>query len=582
MKLKALSCNKTLLRKDIFRFAPLWGIYLIGGLLVMLSSLTNVADQDAYWLSATLGPFAIINMIYAVLVAQMLFGDLYKSRLCNALHALPMRRETWFCTHVVAGLAYSLVPHLIGAVFFMTTLGQYGWVALTWVAVMLMEYLFFFGVAVFCVFCTGNRFAQVAVYAIVNFFAMIVYWFATVIYQPMLYGVQINEDVFKLFCPVAQMVSSQLLKFEWVVPTSVLSHIHAEGQWTYMGPGEGWGYLGICAGIGVALLAAALLLYRRRRLECAGEFVAIQRLKPVLGVVFALCVGAVVAAFGQEMMGSDGYLVFLIIGLAVGWFAGQMLLQRTVRVFTGKTFAHLVALGLILAMTVGLTAWDPIGITRYVPPAEAVQSVEIDRGLFYSYNEPDMKITDDEGIELVRTIHQQALQERWNGSGNYSTYSIRYTLESGQQVIRSYKILSGSKAAELIQTLYSRPVFLLGETDWATWYQSIRNIQFCGYTVEQLVINYNELMKEELKVPLSSYTVKNELLRAIWNDAHAGNLNEIYDKDYEELSVYYVNFDRNLENGRAQWKEFYIYKRAENCQKWIEKYQQVLIVNGII
>ena len=580
MKLKALSCNKTLLRKDISRFAPLWAIYLIGGLLVMLTSLSGVAHYDAYWISGTMGPFALINMIYAVLAAQLLFGDLYKSRLCNALHALPMRRETWFCTHIVAGLAYSLVPHLIGAVFFMTTLGQYGWVALTWVAVMLMEYLFFFGVAVFCVFCTGNRFAQVAVYAMVNFVSMIAYWFVTVIYQPLLYGVQVNEEIFKLFCPAAKMVSStQLLEFEWVMQTEY------DGQWTYVGAGEGWGYLGICAGIGVALLAAALLLYRRRRLECAGEFVAIQRLKPVLGVVFALCAGAVVAAFGQGMMVTDGYLVFLIIGLVVGWFAGQMLLQRTVRVFTGKAFAHLAALGLVLALTVGLTAWDPIGITRYIPTAETVQSVEFDRGSFMSYSEADIKIADREGIELIRAIHQQALQERWNGSGSYSTYSIRYTLESGRQVTRSYKILSGSKAAEMIHSLYNRPEFLLGETDWTKWYRSVRSIQFCGQPVEHLVYNYNETMKEKPEMLLSSDAVKEELLQAVWADAQTGSLENTwlaYDKYYEELEAYYVSVDRILGNGYSQWKELYVYEKAENCQKWVEKYQQVLMVNGII
>ena len=68
MKLKALSFNKTLLRKDIFRFAPLWAIYLIGGLLVMLTSFSGgMVPQDARWLSSTMGPFSVINMIYAAL-----------------------------------------------------------------------------------------------------------------------------------------------------------------------------------------------------------------------------------------------------------------------------------------------------------------------------------------------------------------------------------------------------------------------------------------------------------------------------------------------------------------------------------
>ena len=178
---------------------------------------------------------------------------LFNTRLCNALHALPMRRETWFITHIISGILYSLVPHLIGAACFMPFLGQYSWVALVCVAVMLMEDLFFFGVAVFCVMCTGNRFAQVAVYAIVNFLSMIVYWFVTVIYEPLLYGVQISEDWFIKFCPVANMTGAELLKFEWVMRRNTLGIIQSEGYYKYMGAGEGWGYLGICAGLGVAL-----------------------------------------------------------------------------------------------------------------------------------------------------------------------------------------------------------------------------------------------------------------------------------------------------------------------------------------
>ncbi len=581
MKLRALSCNKTVLRKDIFRFTPLWAIYLIGGLLVMLTSFSGTNHYDAHWLSGTMGPFAIINLIYAVLTAQMLFGDLYKSRLCNALHALPMPRETWFCTHTVAGLIYSIVPHLIGAIFFMPMLGQYSWVALAWVATMLMQYLFFFGVAVFCVMCTGNRFAQVAVYAILNFLAMILYWFITVIYEPMLYGVEVSEDIFVLLCPVVKMAgSTQLLKFEWVIPVSALGAEYYDGQWTYMGPGEGWGYLGICAGIGVGLLVAALLLYRRRKLESAGEFIAIEALKPVFSVVFALCIGAVVAALGQSIDLTDGYLLFLVVGLFIGWFGGQMLLQRTVRVFKGKAFAGLAILGLALALTVGMTAWDPVGITRYIPDAEDIQTVEMDQGWFYSYSESDIQLGDEDSIRQIRDIHQQILQERNIDSGNYRTYSIRYTLKSGRQITRIYPVYDSGNATKMIRELYNKPQILLGETDREKWLQSLRTVSFCGYTVKEIVTDYNTIHKEDLQESLSYSAVEDELLVAIWADAAAGKLEtmQVYDKEY---SQYYVSFDRMTASGRIKWSEVYIPSQAENCQEWIEKYEDVLKAHGI-
>ena len=63
MKSKTSSYKLTLLRKDIFRFAPLWGIYLIGGLLVMLSTLnTSVINRAPLDLAKTMSSFAVLNL----------------------------------------------------------------------------------------------------------------------------------------------------------------------------------------------------------------------------------------------------------------------------------------------------------------------------------------------------------------------------------------------------------------------------------------------------------------------------------------------------------------------------------------
>ena len=463
----------------------------------------------------------------------------------------------------------------------MPRLEQFGWVAFVWVAVMLLEYLFFFGVAVFCVMCTGNRFAQVAVYGIVNFLSMIVYWFVTVIYQPLLYGVQISEDIFALTCPVAKMSNfTQLLRFEWVVEMNTLGIIKSEGSYVYLGAGEGWGYLAVCAGIGVALMVAALFLYRRRRLECAGEFVAFDRLKPVVSIVFALCVGAVVAAFGQAFLVANAYLGFLIIGLVVGWFGGQMLLQRTVRVFKTKAFVNLVILGLALLLTVGLTAWDPVGITRYVPKEENITSVEFTNGALINYSRADINTENAEEIMEIVQIHKKILEERGQYSGRYRTISIRYTLKSGQQVIRTYQVYTASRAWMKIQDLYNKPANLLGETEWEDWYKSVDAVYFNSHTIKDLVSNYNEIKKDELNVPLSAHTMQTELLMAVFEDGCAGNLvdSQFYDKEY---CPSYVSIQRTNKNGYREHAEFYIPLRAEACQEWMKKYAEVLTVYGI-
>jgi hypothetical protein len=114
-----------------------------------------------------------------------------------------MRREHWFLSHIAAGLCYSLVPHIVVMPIVMLSMEQFGFVALLWILTMLLEYLFFFGLAVFSALCVGNRFAMVAVYAILNFGSMIAFWFCNAIYVPMMYGVTLTgEEGFIQFCPV--------------------------------------------------------------------------------------------------------------------------------------------------------------------------------------------------------------------------------------------------------------------------------------------------------------------------------------------------------------------------------------------
>jgi hypothetical protein len=101
MKSRISFFDKTVIRKDITRFLPLWLVYFIGGTLVMLvSTIESRPESLARSLGTYIGLFGIINLVYALLAAQLLFGDLYNFRLCNALHAMPLRRETWFFSHV--------------------------------------------------------------------------------------------------------------------------------------------------------------------------------------------------------------------------------------------------------------------------------------------------------------------------------------------------------------------------------------------------------------------------------------------------------------------------------------------------
>ena len=161
------------------------------------------------------------------------------------------------------------------------------------------------------------------------------------------------------------------------------------------------------AAVGLVSMGLGLILYRRRPLEVAGDFIAVAPLAPVFSVVFTLCAGAVFASFG-ELVGNN-FVPYLVVGLLVGWFSGRMLLQRTVKVFSGKNFLRLAILVVAVLASVGLTKLDPLGITRWTPDAEQVKSLSVSDNRVY-YGEGDVEVKDPQKIQAFIDIHRYVIE----------------------------------------------------------------------------------------------------------------------------------------------------------------------------
>ena len=142
MKSRTSFFNTTVLRKDITRFAPVWGLYTIGLLLFLLVPNLNWDSMDAAdVMGSCISTMALVNVVLGGISALLVFGDLFKTRLCYATHALPLRREGWFFTHFTAGFLFSFVPNLLLALCFLPLLQSYWYMALLWLAAMTLQYL---------------------------------------------------------------------------------------------------------------------------------------------------------------------------------------------------------------------------------------------------------------------------------------------------------------------------------------------------------------------------------------------------------------------------------------------------------
>ena len=223
MKSRTSSCKAAAFRKDITRFWPVWVGYLL--CLVIVQVLQSNDDLD-YWYAANMGEgislMGVVNLGYGLVAAMMLFSDLFTNRMCNGIHSLPLKREQWFSAHVGAALLFSLVPTALMAAFSEVIIVLYskmvaGWtVPLYWFAASNLQFLFFFGLAVFCAMCAGSRFGMTVVYGIANFFSILIYLLVDQLYTPLLKGVTTMSGPFEMLCPVWQMVNKRCIDFDRV------------------------------------------------------------------------------------------------------------------------------------------------------------------------------------------------------------------------------------------------------------------------------------------------------------------------------------------------------------------------------
>lgn len=575
MKSRTSFFDKTVLKKDLTRFFPLWALYLIGGLLIMhiLSGFyggyyANWAFTAARDLNALIGPMGLVNAGYAFLAAQLLFGDLHSTRLCYGIHALPLRREGWYLTHVASGVLIGFVPPLVIVITLLPVLSQFWFTGFLCWGALSLHYLFFFGLATFCMMATGNRFAATAIYGILNFLSLIIHWFAKTIYIPLLPGVRATGDIFGLLSPPVTVV--QLSDFFRVKHLEDCSQCYKTGnypdiwqdvphEYGYLGLGESWGYLLILAGVGLVLLGLGLLLYRVRHLERAGDFVAFKSMKPIFLAVYSLCVAGGMFFFGENFGDiSTGYF-FLVIGLFLGYFTGRMLLERTVRVFNRKGFIGMGILYGAVILSLLLTWADPIGISRHIPDNEKVEHVYLFEGHLSDYqlnnylpNRSDViVVTDPADIAEITQIHSRMLHEHKNPTGRGHYFTISYRMKNGTSVSRTYLLHNGGKASQSLRKYMTKPQYLFGA-------DSLERLQASTDYLDLSTVG---------EVPEILWP---ELLKAMWLDAQNGQIslssNLLSDKP---IALHQVQ----IQTARGGYRVLYFTDDAAYLSQWMQQHR---------
>lgn len=607
MQLKTSFFNKTIFRKNLTRFAPVWGVYTLCLILGILLMYGNGGTAKFFHFARNMAQLVeimgLVNMGYALIVAQLLFGDLYNSRMCNMLHAFPMRRETWFLTNLASGLLFSLVPTLIMAIvatpLLLGSLFENACV-LPWYIFLAsnLQFVCFFGMAAFCAMAVGNRFTMIAGYGLLNAGAYIAYWLVDTVYTPMLYGVVTPTALAENLTPISHMVNHPYIQVDVSLYDLREKFGEAlEGATAVFAISDEWWRLWMLAGAGLIFALLGLVLYRARDLECAGDAVAFPVLKPVFLVLCSVFVAAAAQFFLYAFMGMNklNYMI-LIAGLVVGWFVAKMLLERSTRVFRLKNLYGLAALAAVFAVSLWLTHVDILGIETYIPDGDKIKMVSLD-------SRNSMKMTESREIEDILRLHADALENRAEDYGvyiqdetgarihftdfedetEYENYyyavdvTLRYELESGKIVRRNYNIWVDSEAGRIAEDYMSR---------WEN--VDYRTVTINGKEYNRLTTILNDFEhfvlpgyenERELPELCRSQAAAMELIAAIKADCEAGNMaqhpyfhtghfripDEYAEKGYYEDAAIYISF-RGADYG---WN-VNVFADCENTIRWLK------------
>jgi len=472
MTLKTSCFNRTIFVKALRRFWPLWTAYLV----IWLMSLPLSLYSNLQWerilepvqmqrsILEQVIPTVVFSFFAAPMAALAAFSHLYQDRSCGVYASLPVSRSSMFISSALAGIVPLLCANVV--VFAATigveaALGALEWTAaLSWLGAASLSLVAFYGFAVLCAQLTGHMLVMPLVYGVLNFTALgiqaVIYYFM----QLLLFGFLEGGLSASWLTPLIMLI--RRVGYE---PASFFTT--AEGYKDVLTVHlYGWGTLGIYAAAGAACMAVSLPLFRRRRMESAGDVVAILPLRPVFKYCLAFGCALILGIIGTGLFYQNntvlglsvpvGMYLFLLGGGFVGFFAAEMLNRKTFRVFA-EGWKGFTVFALALALGVCILAFDLTGYERRVPSARRVEYVS----LFVSGRGGRSVATEDPAdvLELHKKIVslQEAIEATENADGpyDYNTCSVQlyYDLKGGGVLNRSYYIPIIEETQELADAL---------------------------------------------------------------------------------------------------------------------------------
>ena len=447
--------------------------------------LWNAASGLAYLFDTRIEPFTVAAA--ALVMTLLVFGYLFTARSANMMHSLPANRSSLFRAGLGASLTLLWIPQLIAAAVSLIPIalshtGMF-WLAGWWFLATALMSVFFVGLASICVMFAGRMGAAAFFYVILNFVYAGIRYIANGLEDLFVFGAQGNGmDLGPYFLtPLVWLMRVGVTNTDLVYPEHLPET--PAGLMAWFRPACVPRVL-IMAGVGVVFCLLAYAVYRKRHVETAGSFLAVNWMKPIFkigvsaGVALALSTAAVEFEQTAGMLRGIGatfaamILQALVIGLIV-WFVAEMLIRRSVRVFTKKQWLAWGIYSACVIVLLLLLRFDAFGVERRIPDPARLYSATM---MVYG---DELQEEDPEQIRQIEEIHRTIVENRdeirdyeeyyeWYGwEDGYDDYVSSETIyfvylkPDGSVMRRSYVLSrnteAGARVLDAVDALVSRP-----------------------------------------------------------------------------------------------------------------------------
>ncbi len=576
MKSKISFFNAGLFKSTLRRFWPLWTIHFAGWLLFLpvLTLMNNLGPNKSTKFIFTICESAvfaspIIAFIMAILAAMAVFSFMYNSRSTGLIASLPVRREAIFCSTWLGGVFVIVGSNLVIALLtFLFSLGATTSAALAfkavciWLGVYSMQFILFFGIASLTAVMTGSIAVLPILYIIFNFLAVGMESIIRLDFSCLIWGMSNGsfDCVLDFLSPLVYMVGSFVPDVEYNTPYvadtlgSLLDRECVAVTYSH------WLPTVIYCLVGLIFSAAALMVFRKRRMESAGDVVAVRCMHPVfkygVTVCSALCGGLLLYTVLFALFESRSASVFImilsmIIFAFIGYFGAKMLLEKSFHVFRGSWVGFIVVCCLCAVFTLCCDL-DVCGIGAYVPKEGSIKSITV-----YQTG----SVEDPAIIENYRQLHEKIVSykdeyEHIVYSDDTESIMFEYKLKNGRTVSREYTLPMDDENVERYYELANTPSLLLERFS-----PSIpADEEHCSQAI--LYIGDNQIIDLTPAQAIDFY--RNALLP----DIKAGH--KVISRTYDDIiATMYITFEQEIDNSRYYDSQDIVVEITTDCTECI-------------